>query len=805
MNNQIQETQKCRYKKLGGGSLRIGRRIIKPGEVFLAYPEEVLASRDILKFLGLEGDLIPKENEKLIDSPVPVIFNSLSISNRVKKICITTTFDRNYKEAGKTLFNSIRRHTDCTGIDFKVITKDIEVVKEFGEDNCHFVDEEIRARYKDVVYYKDLPFERYESSWHRFEIFNMTEYNRVICIDSDCICIRDISYLFSDELNAYDLISVEDHIVSKSFTKSIPELTAVGLDLSGMMDRRKRGEIDLQPAVLIANKSILDGKWYRKLLNFANTSPFIYAIDEGILNTFVYADGLKIKLLPLEWDYQDVYETHIPELPVPSNPIIVHCQQSKPFKKEKSQIDKRLIRWYDLWWEESKPIPKTIIVILVWNRFENLKLWVNCWNQCFQMNAELVVVHNLETDNKKYSKLCKDNGILYVPRKNKGFDIGAFQDVCKERLSGFPNKWDNLIWITDDCIPMSKNFVEQYLERLTDTDIPCYEISNLVKIHIRTTGFLVTKEISKRLTFPKNPMVTREDCYQFEHKSKTAFYEQVVRMGKRPVMVNNNLKESPLWDSGVRKSLNLMGKHEQIFSLIKSNKPDLIVDSVLDNLAIKHKADKSSQFNNFAVKYDKILAPFRNSYKSVLEIGICQGNSLRMWVDYFPNAIIRGVDIPNAEIHGVNLKTALRDCKAYSDKIEFHMADQSDEAQLKNLEQFSPFDFIVDDGSHLWGDQILTFQTLFPYLRKGGIYIVEDTCTSYWKEYKNNSISCIDYFKTLVDDVNFKGARGSIPENPPKDFGAWEKGWHRREDCQKDLPLFDSIQFMNGFIIIYKR
>lgn len=47
-----------------------------------------------------------------------------TILSSIKKICIVTTFDKNYKEAGKTLFNSIKRHTDCTGIDFKVITSD---------------------------------------------------------------------------------------------------------------------------------------------------------------------------------------------------------------------------------------------------------------------------------------------------------------------------------------------------------------------------------------------------------------------------------------------------------------------------------------------------------------------------------------------------------------------------------------------------------------------------------------------------------------------------------------------------------
>jgi len=232
-----------------------------------------------------------------------------------------------------------------------------------------------------------------------------------------------------------------------------------------------------------------------------------------------------------------------PELPVPTNPFIVHCQESKPFKKKKQDIDQRMHKWHDLWWKESRIVnSKTLVVIIVWNRFENLKKWINAWNLCAKMGAELVVIHNQESDNHKYWKLCDDNGILYVARENAGFDIGAFQDVCKERLANFPNKWDNLIWITDDCIPMQKDFVCQFIDKLTDDYIPCYEISTEVKPHIRTTGFLVTKEVSKKLTFPNDPIHRREDCYQFEHKSKTAFYEQIIKMGKKPVMVTDDLK-----------------------------------------------------------------------------------------------------------------------------------------------------------------------------------------------------------------------------------------------------------------------
>lgn len=717
-------------------------------------------------------------------------------SPKINRVAIVTTFDRNYKEAGKTLFNSIKRHTDCTRIDFKVITSDTEVLKEFGEGNCHFITDEIKARYKDVKYSKDLPAEKYASSWYRYEIFSMVEYDRVICIDSDCICVKDISYLFSDELYHHDLISVEDHIVSKCFKNLVPELERQGLRLANLSKRMSEGKIDIQPALLVANKTIINDVCYKKLLQYANTAPFSYSIDEGVLNDFIYMENLKIKLLPIEWDYQDIYEQVCPELPVPRDPIIIHCQESKPFKKSKDKLDKRMHKYHDRWWEENKPIQvKTILAIIVWNRFENLRLWVNCWNQCNKMNAELVVVHNLENDNNKYLQLCKDNSVTYVPRENKGLDIGAFQDVCKERLAGFPNNWDNLIWCTDDCIPMSKDFVQQFLEKLSNDNIPCYEISKEVKTHIRTTGFSVTKDISKKLTFPADPIRNREQCYEFEHKSKTSFYEQVISMGKKPVMINNDLRESPLWDAGVRRNLNLTKKHESIFTPVKLNKTNMDINSLLDNLAITHKSDKSSRFHNYTVKYDKILSPYREAFTSILEIGVAQGQSIRMWTDYFIKATIHGADISKASENCVN----------YSDRIKFHLLDQGVRAQLKNLEQFSPFDLIVDDGNHFWMEQILTFETIFPYLKSGGIYIVEDTTTSYWKEYKNHPVSPIEYFKSLVDDVHLKGARGSVPVNPPKEFGDWDKGWHRREDCYNSLPLFDCIQFMNGFIVIYKR
>ena len=268
------------------------------------------------------------------------------------RICITTTFDSAYSLAGGTMIRSIKNHTDCTGIDFKIITADNEVVRQLGPDMCHFITQEIKDRYKNVAYYGALPKEKYSHSWYRFELFSFYDYDRVICIDSDCLCLKDLSYLFSEELNAFDIVSVEDHIVSKAWGNDFSALQAQGIDTTCLAQRKQNGQIDIQPALIVANKSIVNEPWYRKLIAYANTTAFTYSIDQGILNNFIYLENLKVKLLPLEWNYQDLYELSVPGLEVPELPTIVHCQQSKPFKTDKTTIDARLHKWHDLWWRE---------------------------------------------------------------------------------------------------------------------------------------------------------------------------------------------------------------------------------------------------------------------------------------------------------------------------------------------------------------------------------------------------------------------------------------------------------------------
>ena len=322
---------------------------------------------------------------------------------------------------------------------------------------------------------------------------------------------------------------------------------------------------------------------------------------------------------------------------------------------------------------------------------------------------------------------------------------------------------------------------------------------------MRTTGFSITHAIARQLVFPNDPIRSREDCYQFEHKGFN-LYEQLVKLGCEPRMLTPDVQSALLWDAGFWTSLKetLMPRHQQMFPSNAVAPTVPISTSLLDDLAIQHRADKSSWVHNFAEKYDRLLAGRSEQITSVLEIGVGHGQSMKMWADYFPNATIHGADIASAAEHGVDINASIKMCAAYSSRIQIHLTDQRDRAQLKNLEQFGPYDLIIDDGNHFWAEQILTFETLFDYVKPGGLYVIEDSCTSYWPEYNNHPVSCVDYFKNLVDDVNFRGARGRVPAHPPMDF-PWHMGWHRREDCQATLPAFESIQFLNSLIIVTKR
>lgn len=218
--------------------------------------------------------------------------------------------------------------------------------------------------------------------------------------------------------------------------------------------------------------------------------------------------------------------------------------------------------------------------------------------------------------------------------------------------------------------------------------------------------------------------------------------------------------------------------------------------SLLDKIAIIRGTDKSSLTHNYCAKYEKYL-PFKRTDKlKLLEIGVLDGSSLKMWSDYFMFSEVIGIDIDKR-------------CKQYEEgRIKVEIGSQADEIFLNEIgEKYGMFDMILDDGSHKNNHVIFSFEKLFKYVKPGGLYIVEDSCTSYWPDYGGGMRiegTSIEYFKKLVEDVNLMGlVNFDIPDNAHARREDWTIPYVLKEypNCIIDI---ESINFLNGIIIITK-
>ena len=118
--------------------------------------------------------------------------------------------------------------------------------------------------------------------------------------------------------------------------------------------------------------------------------------------------------------------------------------------------------------------------------------------------------------------------------------------------------------------------------------------------------------------------------------------------------------------------------------------------------------------------YETIFGPIRTEPLRILEIGIWRGASLQLWRQYFehPQTIIVGVDI--------SPECARFD--APTDGVHVRIGSQADPEFLKRVvDEFGPFDLIIDDGSHHSSHIIASFNCLYADgLKDSGIYFVED-------------------------------------------------------------------------------
>ena len=139
---------------------------------------------------------------------------------------------------------------------------------------------------------------------------------------------------------------------------------------------------------------------------------------------------------------------------------------------------------------------------------------------------------------------------------------------------------------------------------------------------------------------------------------------------------------------------------------------------ILFNKAGCDKAEKHHYHTVYGPEFDTL----RNEPINILEVGVFKGDSIKAWLEFFPNANIYGIDIFK--------RVKPEDIKVLNDdRVKYLKCDSTNIAVRDQIKKQWPrirFDIIIDDGLHTPDANAKTLHNLFPLLKKNGSFYVED-------------------------------------------------------------------------------
>ena len=157
-----------------------------------------------------------------------------------------------------------------------------------------------------------------------------------------------------------------------------------------------------------------------------------------------------------------------------------------------------------------------------------------------------------------------------------------------------------------------------------------------------------------------------------------------------------------------------------------SDQHNLSMEPSLEALMYKYGTDKSKDDHKYSDLYAMLFDPIRREVRNVTEVGVATGQSLKVWHDYFPSAAICGIDVFNGEGVEQNEKRVWSEL-AHFKRVQLFRANSQQENSVAAL-GLAPasMDIVIDDGDHTFAGQERTLQVMWPYVRPGGYYVIED-------------------------------------------------------------------------------
>ena len=152
--------------------------------------------------------------------------------------------------------------------------------------------------------------------------------------------------------------------------------------------------------------------------------------------------------------------------------------------------------------------------------------------------------------------------------------------------------------------------------------------------------------------------------------------------------------------------------------------------------------------NKFTFRaYDELFGRFRGHRPVILEIGVRGGGGTELFYKYFGD---------ECEVFGVDIEERVKRIQKKYPQTPIFIGDQADPEFMKHVAESigKPIDIVLDDGGHFMHQQIRSFEAIFPFVRNGGVYVIEDVQTSYNDQFNNHTTpTLVEYMKEKADGV----------------------------------------------------
>jgi len=164
------------------------------------------------------------------------------------------------------------------------------------------------------------------------------------------------------------------------------------------------------------------------------------------------------------------------------------------------------------------------------------------------------------------------------------------------------------------------------------------------------------------------------------------------------------------------------GRYDDVVFTVNMTKPTMTLEQMIDTT----RSDKSNR-HSYVGLYQNLLIDKKNTAQNILEIGICDGGSIKLWHDFFPLATIHGVDIIGDHMIWNELK----------DKPYFKIYASTDGYDPEFVErEFAnkKFDMILDDGPHTLESMLSFIELYADLITDDGLLMIEDIQSWDWIE-----------------------------------------------------------------------